>query len=153
MTAADASLAGFMLREFTARLAELGVAAHATVVDGHPAVRFAAASPDVGDATVEFEDEEVTVHIGAFTHRHFGTGMHTHDDARERARAAVGDVNEYLRDLFADRLALWSFGRGAGGTFRLSGSSFSRLVARLFAGIGADLVLWSGARLEAPAGR
>jgi hypothetical protein len=75
---------------------------------------FAPAHPDFGELVVLDDGNEVTVSVGRLTHTHFGPV----EDASVIAdveETVVGPLVEFLEDLFADRLLVWSVpGKSAG---------------------------------------
>ena len=75
---------------------------------------FPAACAEVGDVLIYDDAVEATVCIEHVTHHHV-TASDAGIGEDERAREITEGVVEFLHDLFADRVLLWSFQRGQGG--------------------------------------
>ncbi|HKU44867.1 MAG TPA: hypothetical protein VJR89_42200, partial [Polyangiales bacterium] len=83
---------------------------------------FPAAHPGFGDLVILDDGHEATIELG--------TLMHTHIDARHRGNEAQAPeeliteaVVEFLDDLFADRIVVWSVPGKAGGYYYVGGTS------------------------------
>jgi len=76
--------------------------------------KFPAECPDVGNVLIYDDGEEATVLIENITHHHANPYDGTLN-ADERSRLITDEVVEFLRELFADRVLLWSIDKGAGG--------------------------------------
>jgi hypothetical protein len=76
---------------------------------------FPAAHPEVGDVTIYDDGDEATVYIGEITHTHFNPYDQSLTDAQIAATVTC-DVVDFLTELFADRVLLWtSLENGSGG--------------------------------------
>lgn len=79
-----------------------------------PIATFPGACPEVGCVQVFDDGDEATVVIENVTHHH----VDCYDQALSesaRFRRMATDVVEFLRELFADRVLLWSRDQGRGG--------------------------------------
>lgn len=110
-------------------------------VSGPPdvAATFPALCAEVGDVIVYDDEDEATVIIQNMTHFH----INPYDSAmseEERARWITDEVVDFLGELFADRILLWSVdqGRGSGGCQPYEGSVPADIPKD------ADKFLWSG---------
>ena len=85
-------------------------------------VRVIAATPAVGDVLVVSNGNELTTYIGEHTHHH--TGVYLFGDAADPKAidaAALAEA-QWLRDLVADRIIVWSR-RGKGGEADAGGTA------------------------------
>jgi hypothetical protein len=73
-------------------------------------LRIPARHHDVGDLLITFDDGEITVFVGNFTHRHFTP----HEGAD-----CVQDALDYVCGIVNDQWVLWAYPGGAGGSYRL----------------------------------
>jgi hypothetical protein len=91
--------------------------------------------PDVGDVSITDDGDEITLHLGIFTHTHIGLG--------EKSQDKVADsVIALLTDLFNDNLVLWrSPTDGAGGFYNRNDKPSA--IARWLRS-GGIRVAWSG---------
>ncbi|MGV8042593.1 MAG: hypothetical protein AB2L07_21935 [Thermoanaerobaculaceae bacterium] len=105
-----------------------------------PVAVFPAACPEVGAVSIHSEFEEITVEIERVTHHHV-TAPDDSLGSEEQAHAITEEVVWFLRELFADRVLLWSEngGRGGGGWRYPFGGE---IPADLREGV--DLFVWSG---------
>ncbi len=79
-----------------------------------PIAVFPAACPEVGHVSIYDDGDEATVLIENVTHHH----VNPYDAAltpEEAARRITEDVVDFLRELFADRVLLWSIDQGRKG--------------------------------------
>jgi len=75
---------------------------------------FPAACPEVGDLHIYGEDGEAIIEIGNITHGHFSVYDETMGlDARHSAISE--EVIGFLRELLADKVLLWTLGKGRSG--------------------------------------
>ena len=74
---------------------------------------FPAACAEVGDLTIYDDGDEATIVFEHVTHGHF---VPDDDDLSEdeRVRRLTNGVVEFLRDVFADRVLLFTTGKGRG---------------------------------------
>ena len=107
--------------------------------EGEALVVFPAKHAQVGDLTIQDEGYELTVIIGAITHRHFGSPL-TRANPHEQAEDIAAQVTEYLGQLFADEIEFYGYGTGGGARAR-SGTRRG-LLSRLF--LGWRTYVWSG---------
>jgi hypothetical protein len=104
-----------------------------------PVAVFPAACAEVGEVVVYDDGDEATIIFWNVGHHHVQA-----DDADlsedERARWIAEQVVGFLRDLFADRVLLWSVEQGRGG-----GNWHRPWDGTIPAGVpdGADVFLWS----------
>jgi hypothetical protein len=86
-----------------------------TVSDGTNLVaEFPAACTEVGKVLIYDDGQEATVLIENITHHH----VNTHDETintEQRCSWISREFVEFLNELFADRVFLWSIDKGAGG--------------------------------------
>jgi hypothetical protein len=101
-----------------------------------PQVTVPASHPEVGDLVLQDYDNEVTVFLGRFTHRHFGN----YDDisSGEKEKVIAEDVVTFLDDLFADRILMWGSHQGIGGSHPIGSH---QLIS-----VGRKKYVWSGPR-------
>ena len=82
---------------------------------------FPAACAEVGDLTIHDDGDEATIYLGHVTHTHFGpTYLDQPED--ERALAIRDEVVEFLRELLADRVLLYSVEGSEDGWSRYDGT-------------------------------
>jgi hypothetical protein len=72
-------------------------------------LRIPARHPEVGDLLITFDDSEITVFVGNFTHRHF----------TPEAEDCVRDALDYVWGILNDQWILWAYPGGAGGSYRV----------------------------------
>ncbi len=103
-----------------------------------PIAVFPAAHPRVGDVSVTDDGHEATVFIGEITHCHFGP---EHFSSPEEATelAIAESVADFVADLFADRIVLWTAADGKGAGFWRRGDDRPG-----FANDAAPTYVWSG---------
>ena len=82
-------------------------------------LRIPARHVDVGDLLITLDDEEITVFVGNFTHRHFTPHEGSATYAATTAENCVIDALEYISGILNDEWVLWSYPGGAGGSYRL----------------------------------
>lgn len=78
---------------------------------------FSAAHPAVGDLRILDDGEEVTVMLGHHTHSHFNPYDATLTSA-QLAQEVTESVLDFLTELFADRVLIWSIAGHSGGWSR-----------------------------------
>lgn len=79
-----------------------------------PVAVFHAACPEVGELLIYGDDDEAIIEIGNITHGHFSIYDETMGlDARHCAISE--EVVGFLRELFADKVLLWTLGKGRSG--------------------------------------
>jgi hypothetical protein len=106
-------------------------------------IRFPAASSEVGDLIVYFDNGEITVDIEKITHIHFTpyeadttNAAHTvHDCAREAA--------QYVAGVLSGQWILWRYPNGAGGSYEV-GTSGEELADSPVGPDDTEKFLWSG---------
>jgi hypothetical protein len=125
------------LHLLTAR--ELGDAAITYSADPTGSLRIAALCRDIGDIVTSFENSEVTVFIGDFTHRHFTPPSTTTSDAGR----CVADAVQLIRGVLEERYVLWRYPNGVGGCY-LKGSDPDLDPGAPLANSGAVYFFWSG---------
>jgi hypothetical protein len=101
-----------------------------------PQLTIPASHPDVGDIVLQDDDEEITVFLGHFTHRHFSN--YDEIQTTEKEQIIAEDVVRFLEDLFADRIVMWGSHRGMGGSHPIDSHSLLSL--------GRKKYVWSGPR-------
>jgi hypothetical protein len=94
-----------LAREFLAQLRRAlpNLAFHTAIPDSLT-VTIPARSAEVGDITVWFDPNEITVEIGKLHHSHFGTYMASGPTLAERERVAADMAVEYIRDIIEERV-------------------------------------------------
>jgi len=104
-----------------------------------PVATFPAAHPDVGDLRIWDEGDEATVAIGEITHSHFNP-YDSSLSADQIAARVSAEIVDFLEDLFADRVLLWSSGiAGSGGWQQIPANAPPQ-----FMGSNARTYHWSG---------
>ena len=101
-----------------------------------PVARFPGVHPGIRGASIYDDGSEFTLVIEDVTHGHFGEYAEGLSDA-EHARRVVGQVVEFLDDLFADRVVVWGRADTCGGWYTLGTSADS--LPR-----GSPAFVWSG---------
>lgn len=102
-------------------------------------VTIASPHPDVGALSVVDDGNELTVHLGRFTHVHFASherGL----SADQRAERIATDTVEFIRRVLADEIEFHGTGRGGGCRPRTRAPR--GLLSRFF--LGSRTYLWSG---------
>lgn len=95
-------------------------------------------SDQVGELVVTDDGDELTVHIGTFTHSHWGCTDAAVPVERRPDRIAQ-DVIAFIRAVLSDEIEF--YGRGAAGGSRRAGKPRGWLSRRLF---GTTTYRWSG---------
>jgi len=108
-------------------------------VEQVPFAVFPAKHPDVGDIELYDDGDELTVVLGHFTHRHFGSYDEGISDI-ERAGLIAKECVDFLREIFADQVVFFGSHAGGGGSGR-RGEPRSFISQRLF---GRKTFVWSG---------
>ncbi len=72
-------------------------------------LRIPARHPEVGDLLITFDEGEITVFVGNFTHRHFTL----------ESEGNVRDALDYVCGILNDQWILWAYPGGAGGSYRV----------------------------------
>ena len=80
----------------------------------NPIVVFPAGCAEVGDVLIYDDGDEATVVIENVTHHHVNP-YDTNMSEEERDRWVAEEVIEFLHDLFADQVFLWSIEKGKAG--------------------------------------
>lgn len=109
-------------------------------------VRVRAASLAVGDLLVYSDGAELTTFVGDHTHEHTGIYMFGAQSDPASVDRAAATVAEWVRDLLADRIVVWSR-RTANGEVRAGGTqSLDSSMARpgLWRHFATEAWLWSG---------
>jgi hypothetical protein len=82
-------------------------------------LKIPALHPEVGDLLITFDDGEITVFVGNFTHCHFtpheGSAAFAASTIEDCARNAL----DYVIGILNDQWILWAYPGGAGGSYRL----------------------------------
>lgn len=73
-------------------------------------LKIPALHPEVGDLLITFDDAEITIFVGNFTHCHF-TASTIEDCVRQALDYVIGILN--------DQWILWAYPGGTGGSYRL----------------------------------
>ena len=110
-------------------------------------IRVPAPSKVMGDVVVSSDIDELTVYLGKHTHCHFSLIMYQDRPPSEAIEIVVHEAVDFLKDLLADQIVVWSTGSGQqGGTFHRDAQP-ERLepAARAY--------LWSGAPFIPPSVR
>ena len=105
-----------------------------------PVAVFPAIHPDVGDVEIFDDGDEITVVLGRFTHTHFANYEEDLTEARREERIAE-EVEEFLADLFVDRIELYGSHLGGGG-WRLVEDGPRGWVSKII--FGSETYVWSG---------
>ena len=106
----ETPLAKALVTRLAPRFSERGLEIH----EGpHPVVTIPAAHPEVGDIAIDDDGDELTLHLGHHTHSHFSPFDYSRPVA-EYADALVDQVVEFLDEVLADRIVIWSSTRGGG---------------------------------------
>lgn len=108
--------------------------------EGDSLVVFPAAHPEVGAVEIYGDEDELTVVLGRFTHTHFGNFDEGLTEP-ERSERIAHDVEEFLADLFADKIELYGSHLGGGG-WRSVDEKPRGFVSRLI--LGGKTYVWSG---------
>lgn len=95
-------------------------------------------SDQVGELVVTDDGDELTVHIGTFTHSHWGC-IDAAVPAEQRPDHIAQDVVAFIRAMLTDEIEF--YGTGAAGGSRRVGKPRGWLSRRLF---GATTYRWSG---------
>ena len=108
--------------------------------------RVPAASATVGDLLIYSDGTELIAFIGDHTHEHTGVYMFGKPSDPAAVEQAATAVAEWVRDLLADRIVIWSRRTPdhkvrAGGTQRLHSTTTRPVLWRHFA---TEAWLWSG---------
>jgi hypothetical protein len=107
--------------------------------DARTVAVFPAAHTQVGNVTIWDDGDEATVFIENITHGHF-TSYDETLSKQEREKVVTEDVVDFLSELFADRVLLWTSESGrSGGWKMLQGQSPAELMHEK-----AKCFLWSG---------
>ncbi len=114
-------------------------ASYITHPEGETIVTFPARHPEVGDLLVRDDGDELVVHIGNLTHRHFGN---YDDDLPMDAKAEdiAEQVVEFIRGVVREEVEF--FGNGRGGGSRKRDLNPRGLLSRFF--LGQRTYIWSG---------
>jgi hypothetical protein len=94
-------------------------AASVSFEDDGGQLKIPARHPDVGDLLITLDDDEITVFVGNFTHRHFTPHEAAATYAESTIEDCVRDALEYVRGILNDQWVLWMYPGGAGGSYRL----------------------------------
>lgn len=82
-------------------------------------LKIPARHPEVGDLLITLDDDEITVFVGNFTHRHFTPHEGTATNAASSIEDCVRDAIEYVSGIVNDQWVLWAYPGGAGGSYRI----------------------------------
>jgi hypothetical protein len=82
-------------------------------------LKVPARHPEVGDILITFDDGEITVFVGNFTHRHFTPHESSATYAASTSEDCVKDALEYVCGILNDQWILWAYPGGAGGSYRV----------------------------------
>ena len=104
---------------FSTPLASGLMAAGVAFEDDGGQLKVPARHPDVGDLLITFDDGEITVFVGNFTHRHFTPHEGSSTFAASTAEGCVKDALEYVCGILNDHWILWAYPGGAGGSYRI----------------------------------
>ena len=86
-------------------------------------IRFTAASPEVGDLIVYFNDGEITVDIEKITHLHFTPYEADPTNAAHTIVDCAQEAAEYVAGVLSGRWILWRYPNGAGGSYEIGKGS------------------------------
>jgi hypothetical protein len=121
-----------VVRNFGDRAMRVGTSADevSPAAYGDLIVRFPAAHPAVGDASVRGEGTDsnesvcsAAVSVGDIVVQYSFNNFDNHLAADERGARVAGDVVRFLRELFADRLLLWKSADGLNAAWRERGDA------------------------------
>ncbi len=101
-----------------------------------PCAAFPGIHPGIRGVSVYDDGDELTVVVDDLTHGHFAVYEDNVPEA-ERGERIVGEVVEFLDDLFSDRMVVWGIADVGGGWYR-------RVEDRSYVHAGATEYLWSG---------
>jgi hypothetical protein len=104
---------------FSAPLTSALTATGVAFEDDGGQLRVPAAHAEVGDLLVTFDDGEITVFVGNFTHRHFTPHDGSTTYAASTIEDCVRDAIEYVCGILNDQWVLWAYPGGAGGSYRI----------------------------------
>jgi len=90
----------------------------AVIEDSNFELRIEAPNAAIGFVSIADDGDEATVELGEMTHSHFNPYDASLSD-EARAKWVTGAVLEFLEELFADQVVVWSAGRGNGGGWRV----------------------------------
>lgn len=105
-------------------------------------LRIPALCPDVGDLIIAFDDDEITVYLGRFTHCHFTPGVCGNAEDPDQVHEAVDTAVEFVSSVMADKFVIWRYPNGGGGCYRLEAERDPMADTPL--GSNAQRYLWSG---------
>lgn len=88
-------------------------------LDADGALRMLACCREVGDLVIAFDDGEVTVFIGDFTHCHFTPGAEGDLTAADQVGEAVAAAVDFVRGILDDKWVVWKYSNGAGGCYEI----------------------------------
>ena len=74
---------------------------------------------EVGDLLITFDEGEITVFVGNFTHRHFTPYEGSASYAASTIEDCVRNALEYVCGIVNDQWVLWAYPGGAGGSYRM----------------------------------
>ncbi len=129
--------------EYSAPLVKGLKAAGVAFEDDGGQLKIPARHADVGDLLINFDDGEITVYVGNFTHCHFPPYQGSDTYAGRTAKDCVEDALDYICGILSDQWVLWSYPGGAGGSYRLGAEDDSMEDAPL-PSEGVIRYLWSG---------
>ena len=84
-------------------------------------LRIPARHVAVGDLLITFDDGEITVFVGNFTHRHFTPREATAICAASTIEDCMKDAAEFVSGILDDQWILWAYPGGTGGSYRVGG--------------------------------
>lgn len=105
--------------EFSVPLVKRFKAAGVAFEEDGGQLRIPARLADVGDLLIAFDDGEITVYVGNFTHCHFTLYQGSDTYAERTAKDCVEHAPGYICGILNDQWVLWSYPGGSGGSYRL----------------------------------
>lgn len=78
-------------------------------------ISIAPKHPDVGSIFIQDDKDELTIHLGNFTHWHVGCYEEELSET-QKANSIARDVAEFLQKLFDDKIIMWC-GKMSGGCY------------------------------------
>jgi hypothetical protein len=111
------TLAKKLIPRLLARFPDRGLRVHQGT---QPAASFPAAHPEVGDLLIDDDGDELTISVGELTHGHFSPRSYE-KPPEEWQEQIIGDVIEFLDEVFRDEVEFSSAGAGKMGGWQTRG--------------------------------
>ena len=114
------TLAEKLIPRLLARFPDRGLRLHQ---GNQPTASFPAAHPEVGDLIIDDDGDELTISVGQLTHGHFSPRNYE-DPPEERQEQIIGDVIEFLDEVFRDEVEFWTADAGKMGGWQTRGKGY-----------------------------